>query len=220
MPFEDRKDAGKRLAAALEQYRARPDVIVLALPRGGLPVGFEIARELHLPMDVFVVRKLGVPGRAELAMGAIAVGGTRVINDRVMRMYSLPDAAVEAIIAKETRELNRRQTLYRGNRPWPDLRGWTVILVDDGLATGATMRAAIEALQQQLPARIVAAVPVGASDSCGEIEKAADELICLEKPAPFKAVGYWYRIFEATTDDEVRDLLAKSAVPPPAEPPR
>lgn len=214
MEFQDRRDAGKCLAAALIQYRDRTDVIVLGLPRGGIPVAFEIARELHLPMDVFVVRKLGVPGHEELAMGAIAAGGILVTNERVMRVYSLPSNVIESVIAKETRELNRRQMLYRDDRPWPDLQGWTILLVDDGLATGATMRAAVEALRQQSPSRIVVAVPVGAADSCAQMAKAADEVVCLETPDPFKAVGYWYRAFEATTDEEVRKLLSESAAPP------
>lgn len=220
MVFQDRSDAGKRLAAALVQYRDRTDVIVLGLPRGGIPVAFEIARALHLPMDVLVVRKLGVPGHEELAMGAIAAGGIVVTNERVMHMYAPSSDAFEGVIAKETRELNRRQTLYRDDRPWPDLHGWTILLVDDGLATGATMRAAVKALRQQSPARIIIAVPVGAPDSCAQIEQAADELICLEKPDPFKAVGYWYRVFEATTDEEVRNLLAQSIAPPLAGYPR
>ena len=211
MLFRDRTDAGRQLAAKLAAYADRSDVLVLALPRGGVPVAFEVARELHAPLDVFLVRKLGVPGHEELAMGAIASGGVRVLNEDVVRMLRISDDVIDAVGAEERQELERRERTYRGNRPAPDVRGRTVILVDDGLATGSTMRAAIAALRQQRPARIVVAVPVGAPETCAEFQDEADEAICARTPEPFYAVGLWYGDFSQTTDEEVHDLLERAA---------
>jgi putative phosphoribosyl transferase len=208
--FRDRKDAGRRLAAALSQYARRPDVLVLGLPRGGVPVAYEVARALDAPLDVFLVRKLGVPGHEELAMGAIATGGVRVLNEQVVEGLRIPGPMIEAAAQREQRELERRERLYRGDRSAPDVRGRTVILIDDGLATGATMRAAAAALQQQQPARLIIAVPVAASSTCDEFRAEVDEIICAMTPEPFLAVGLWYDDFSPTSDDEVRDLLAGS----------
>jgi putative phosphoribosyl transferase len=210
MLFQNRADAGRRLAAHLTAYQDQPHVIVLGLPRGGVPVGYEVAAALHVPLDVFLVRKLGVPGHEELAMGAIASGGVRVLNDDVLRILPIPEQVIDAVAAEEEHELKRRERLYRGNRRLRDLHGWTVILVDDGLATGSTMRAAITALRQLGPAKIVVAVPVGAQSTCAEFQSEADEAICATTPEPFYAVGYWYADFEPTTDDEVRVLLSKA----------
>jgi len=192
-------------------YAGRDDVIVLALPRGGVPVAFEVAQRVRVPLDVFVVRKLGVPGHEELAMGAIASGGVRVLNEDVL--YVLPDAQsiVEMVTAIEREELKRRERDYRSNRPAPEVRGRTVILVDDGLATGATMRAAAAALRQQGAAKIIVAVPVGAPGTCHEIRSVADEVVCLQTPGSFMGVGQYYEDFSQTTDEEVRELLAASA---------
>jgi len=199
------------LAAQLTDYANRPDVLVLALPRGGVPVAYEVAKALRAPLDIFLVRKLGVPGHEELAMGAIATGGVRVLNEDVMRYISISDAAIDAVAAKEQRELERREQLYRGDRPAPDVKGQTVILVDDGLATGSTMRAAAAALRQQKPARIVVAVPVSAVQTCDEYRMGVDEIVCAVTPEPFHAVGMWYEDFSQTTDEEVRELLARAA---------
>jgi len=209
--FQDRTDAGRQLAEELLSYAGRDDVIVLALPRGGVPVAFEVAQRLGVPLDVFVVRKLGVPGHEELAMGAIASGGVRVLNEDVL--YVLPDAQsiVEMVTAIEREELKRRERDYRGDRPAPEVRGRTVILVDDGLATGATMRAAAAALRQQGAAKIIVAVPVGAPGTCHEIRSVADEVVCLQTPGSFMGVGQYYEDFSQTTDEEVRELLAASA---------
>ena len=190
--FRDRTDAGRRLAAKLAAYAKRRDVIVLALPRGGVPVGYEVARALDAPLDVFVVRKLGVPGYEELAMGAVATGGVRVLNDELVQRLGIPDDLIEAVAAREQRELARRERLYRGGRPPPDVRGRTVILVDDGLATGATMHAAIAALRQLQPARIVVAVPTASPDTCEQLQAEVDDVICAITPEPFQAVGRWY----------------------------
>ncbi len=208
--FQDRTDAGHRLADALREYAGRPGVVVLALPRGGVPVGYEVARELGAPLDVFLVRKLGVPGHEELAMGAIASGGVKVLNPDVVEMLSVPDRVIDAVAAREGEELRRRERAYRDDRPPPDLQGKTVILVDDGLATGSTMRAAAEAVRLQVPARLVVAVPVGAAETCGALREVADEVVCDVLPEPFYAVGLWYRDFSQTTDDEVRALLARA----------
>jgi len=210
-PFRDRSDAGRQLAAKLAPYADRPDVLVLALPRGGVPVGYEVARELGAPLDVFLVRKLGVPGHEELAMGAVATGGVRVLNDQVVRALGIPDYVIDAVAEWEERELARRERLYRGDRPPPDVRGKTVILVDDGLATGATMNAAIQALREQQPARIVVAVPTASPEACDELRKEVDDAICAVTPEPFYAVGLWYENFSQTTDEEVRELLARAA---------
>jgi predicted phosphoribosyltransferase len=211
MLFRDRTDAGRVLADKLSRYAEQPDVLVLGLPRGGVPVAYEVARALHAPLDVFLVRKLGVPGREELAMGAIASGGVRVVNEDVVRALDLSDDIIDKAAVAEQRELARREQAYRGNRPPIDARGRTVILVDDGLATGSTMRAAIAALRKQRPARIVVAVPVGAQEICEEFRHEADEIVCACTPEPFYAVGLWYNDFSQTTDDEVRDLLRQAA---------
>jgi predicted phosphoribosyltransferase len=208
--FDDRRAAGAVLAEQLSQYRGREDVVVLGLPRGGIPVAFEIATALGARLDVFVVRKLGVPGHSELAMGAIASGGVRVLNDEVVGWYGIPAATIDGVARVEQAELERRETEYRGSEPMADLRGKQVILVDDGLATGSTMRAAIQAVRTMAPARIVVAVPVGASDTCRALAGEADEVICARMPSPFSAVGLWYRDFSQTSDDEVRDLLEQS----------
>jgi predicted phosphoribosyltransferase len=215
MQFRDRREAGRFLARKLTAYAGRPDVLVLALPRGGVPVAFEVARALHAPLDVFLVRKLGMPGHEELAMGAIASGDVWVLNDDVVRTFRIPEDVVEAVAAREWRELERRERTYRGDRPAPDVRGRTIILIDDGLATGSTMRAAVAALRRQGPARIVVAVPVGAADTCAAFREEADEAICAQMPEPFRAVGLWYRDFSPTTDEEVHDLLAEAAKPAP-----
>jgi putative phosphoribosyl transferase len=208
--FQDRRDAGRVLAARLAHYSNRPDVLVLGLPRGGVPVAFEVARELNVPMDVFVVRKLGLPGHEELAMGAIATGGTVVLNDDIVQQLGIADRLIEAVAEREARELERRERLYRDSRPAPDVRGKTVILVDDGLATGSTVRAAVQALRRQQPARIVVAVPVASQQTCAEFRSEVEEIVCAYTPEPFYAVGLWYRDFSPTTDQEVRDLLARA----------
>jgi putative phosphoribosyl transferase len=211
--FRNRIDAGDRLTEKLEHYAGRSDVIVLALPRGGVPVGYEVARGLAAPLDVFLVRKLGVPGREELAMGAIASGGVRVLNEDVMSELQIQQQWVDVVAARELEELRRREAAYRDGRSAPDVRGKTVILVDDGLATGASMRAAVAALRKLGPARIVVAVPVGAQQTCDEFRDVADEVVCAETPDPFYAVGSWYADFDQTTDDEVRALLADANRP-------
>src|SRR2546422_1830363 len=208
--FRDRGEAGRLLATKLRAYAGRPDVLVLALPRGGVPVAYEVARALGAPLDVFLVRKLGVPGHEELAMGAVATGGVRVLNDDVVRALQIPESMIDAVAAREQHELARRERLYRGNRPPPDVRGRTVILVDDGLATGATMHAAVKALRQQQPGRIVVAVPTASPEICEELRAEVDEVICAITPDPFYAVGLWYEDFSQTTDEEVRELLARS----------
>jgi predicted phosphoribosyltransferase len=209
--FANREEAGRALAERLANYSGRDDAVVLGLPRGGVPVAHEVAQHLRLPLDVFIVRKLGVPGFEELALGAIASGGVRVLNDDVVR--ALPDAKflIESVTAKEQTELERREQSYRDGRPAPELRGRTVILVDDGLATGATMRAAVAALRQQGAARIVVAVPVGAADTCRELETEVDELVCLVPSEWFRAVGQFYDDFLQVSDDEVRELLRAAA---------
>lgn len=193
-----------------ERYGNRGDVIALALPRGGVPVGYELARALGATLDVFVVRKLGVPDQPELAMGAIASGGARVFNDDVVRYSGVTPEQVEAVIERERAELKRRERLYRGERPWPELRDQIVIIADDGLATGATMRAAIEAVRQFEPLWIAAAVPVAAPETAAVIADLVDDLVCPLQPTPFQAVGIWYRDFSPTTDDEVREILSRS----------
>jgi putative phosphoribosyl transferase len=208
--FEDREDAGRQLAKQLEKYADRSDVIVLGLPRGGVPVAYEIARHLHRPLDVFIVRKLGVPGFEELAVGAIASGGVRVLNQDVVRLLPNAEKVIEEATVREQIELDRRESLYRENRPPPELSGRTVILVDDGLATGATMRAAVSALRQRGVAKIVVAVPVGAPETCREFEKEVEETICVISPDYFQAVGQFYNDFSQTTDDEVRELLRRA----------
>lgn len=217
--FRDRTEAGQELARHLRQYANRPDVLVLGLPRGGIPVAAIVARALHAPLDVLLVRKLGTPGQEELALGAIASGGSRVLNQVVVQELGIPAHVIEEITRREQAELARRERLYRGNRPGFQAQGRTVILVDDGLATGATMRAAIAALRQQRPARIVVAVPVAPPTVCQALGTVADEVICLLTPQEFLGVGRWYDDFSPVTDEEVRGLLAGAVQPPPPEPP-
>jgi predicted phosphoribosyltransferase len=211
MLFRDRTDAGRVLADKLAGYAGRDDVLVFALPRGGVPVAYEVARALHAPLDVFLVRKLGLPGLEELAMGAIATGGVRVLNEEMVHALHIPEETIEAIAAEESRELERRERLYRGDRPAPDVRGKTVILIDDGLATGSTMRAAVAALRQKQPARIVVAVPIASPSACEELAAEVDEIVCARTPEPFRAVGLWYDDFAQTSDTEVRELLDHAA---------
>ena len=209
--FSNRTEAGRLLAEKLVKYAGRADVIVLGLPRGGVPVAYEVAKRLGVRLDVFIVRKLGVPGFEELAVGAIASGGVRVLNQDVMRALPNAEATIESITASETAELERREQSYRAGRPAPELRDRIVILVDDGLATGATMRAAVKALRHRGAAKIVVAVPVGPPDTCREFEEEADETICASVPEFFQAVGQYYEDFSQTSDDEVRELLARTA---------
>lgn len=208
--YHDRRHAGRRLATELAAYANQPGAIVLALPRGGVPVGYEVATALGLPLDVFVVRKLGVPWHEELAMGALASGGVRVLDEQLIRAAHVSDEDVERITAAERVELERRERLYRGARPFPELRGRTAILVDDGLATGSTMRAGVAALRRKGPARIVVAVPVAAAETCAAFRDIADDTVCAETPEPFVAVGLWYEDFSQTTDEEVHDLLDRA----------
>lgn len=217
--FRDRAEAGRALAANLRAYAGRDDVLVLALPRGGVPVGDEVARALGAPLDVFIVRKLGVPGQEELAMGAIATGGVRVLNEFVVRQLGIAGHVIDAVARREQAELERRAREYRGDRPPPEVRGRTVILVDDGLATGATMRAAAAALRRQGPARVVVAVPVAAAETCDALADEVDEVVCTLTPEPFYGVGMWYEDFAQTTDAEVRARLSRAApVQHPAQP--
>lgn len=205
--FRDRRSAGRRLAELLAGYAGPPNLLVLALPRGGVPVGYEVARALKAPLDVFLVRKLGLPGHEELAMGAIASGGVRVVNPEVMEAVSMPERVLDAVAEREQHEIERRERAYRGDRPPPSIEGRTIILVDDGLATGATMRAGARAIRAQHPARLVLAVPVAAASTCAALATEADEIVCAETPEPFFAVGLWYEDFSETSDQEVRDLL-------------
>jgi putative phosphoribosyl transferase len=209
--FRDRRSAGQLLARQLDAYAHRSDVVVLGLPRGGVPVAFEVADALDAPLDVFVVRKLGVPFQPELAMGAIASGGVMVLNDDVLTMAHITPDVVARAVSAEQRELVRREHLYRNGRPPLALTGKIVILVDDGLATGSTMRAAVEAVRRLQPARVIVAVPVGASESCRLLEQSADDVICLQIPVPFSAVGLWYEDFSQTSDDEVRLLVEEGS---------
>lgn len=209
-PLKNRTEAGRLLAGKLTAYADRDDVIVLGLPRGGVPVAFEIATQLRAPLDVFVVRKLGVPWQEELAMGAIATGGVRVLNDEVVRAYRISDEEIASVEAREKAELERRELVYRGDRPAPDVRGRTVLLVDDGVATGTTVRAGLAALRELCPARIVVAVAVAPQSTYQELKAEADEVICLLAPETFYAISLWYERFTQTTDDEVRNLLARA----------
>lgn len=211
MLFRDRTEAGQRLAQKLKAYANRPDVLVLGLPRGGVPVAFEVAKALNAPLDVFLVRKLGVPGHEELAMGAIASNGVRILNEEIIQSLDLSEEAIASAAVREQQELERRERAYRGDRPPLEVSDRTVILVDDGLATGATLHAAAVAIAQQHPQQIVAAVPVSAPETCDELKVEADKIICAETPKPFYAVGLWYDQFPQTTDAEVRDLLKRSA---------
>lgn len=217
--FEDRFEAGRVLAESLRSYAHRPDVLVLALPRGGVPVGFEVARVLGVPLDVFLVRKLGTPGQEELAMGAIASGGVRILNREVIDELGISAEVLDAVTAAEQRELMRREQDYRQGRPAPELEGRTVLLVDDGLATGSTMRAAVAAVREHDPARVVVAVPVAPVDTCERFRREADEVVCVRTPEPFYAVGLWYENFGQTSDAEVRALLAQAAEGLTAGPP-
>jgi predicted phosphoribosyltransferase len=210
MRYRDRREAGRILGERLAALAGRPDVVVLGLPRGGVPVAWEVARRLAAPLDVFVVRKLGLPGHEELAMGAIASGGVRVLNPEVVAT-GVGREEIEEVTARERGELERRERLFRGDRPPLPVAGRTVVLVDDGLATGSTMRAAVRALRKQDARQIVVAVPVGAASTCAELQEEADQVVCVATPAPFRAVGLWYDDFDQTTDDEVRELLDRGA---------
>jgi putative phosphoribosyl transferase len=214
VPFRDRAHAGQVLAGRLAPFAGRPDPLVLALPRGGVPVAYEVASALNAPLDVFIVRKLGVPWRPELAMGAIASGGARVLNTDVIFSLGITDRQIELQAQAELRELARRETAYRGDRPPPAVKDRTVILVDDGLATGSTMRVALQALRAQNPRELIAAVPIASPDVCAELADAADEMICTVTPEPLYAVGLWYANFAPTTDEEVRMLLQRAAERP------
>jgi len=208
-PFADRREAGRELARRLESYAGRGDVVVLALPRGGVPVGFEVARGIDAQLDVFLVRKLGVPGHRELAMGALASGGVRVLDEGLIHHLGIPAEAVDAITREEQAELDRRESVYRDRAP-TDVRNRVVILADDGLATGSTMKAAVSAVRQREPSRIVVAAPVGSREACRDLERLADEVVCARVPRSFSAVGQWFRDFSQTTDEEVRELLQAS----------
>jgi putative phosphoribosyl transferase len=209
LPFRDRVEAGQVLASRLLTYADRPGVVVLALPRGGVPVAYQVASALNASLDVFLVRKLGAPGHEELAIGAIASGGVRVLNDDLVRYLGLDAHVIDRIATREARELARREREYRGDRPPVDVGGRTVILIDDGLATGATMRAAAEAVRAQHPARLIVAVPVAAKTACDEFRPLVDEVVCARTPEPFEAVGLWYTNFSQTSDEEVRSLLER-----------
>jgi putative phosphoribosyl transferase len=210
--FQDRHEAGQLLGRELHPYKGREDVIVFALPRGGVPVGYEIARELNAPLDVFVVRKLGVPWQPELAMGAIAGDGIEVLNGDVVTAYNIPPHVIRSVAEREGDELRRRLLHYRGDRPFPDITGKIAILVDDGLATGSTMKAAVRAVRQQHPASVVVAVPVAAVDTCRELRREVDDIVCLHTPQEFSAVGLWYDDFSQVTDEEVRHLLGQATI--------
>jgi putative phosphoribosyl transferase len=214
MPFQNRTEAGQMLAKGLAKYAGRPEVLVLALPRGGVPVGYEVALALHAPLDVFIVRKLGLPGQEELAMGAIASGGVRVLNEDVVAGLKIPDSVIDAVAAREWRELERRERAYRGDRPAPDVSGRTVILVDDGIATGSTMKAAIAALRKLKAGYIVAAAPTAALSTAREMRPEVDDFVAVLTPADFRGVGQWYADFSQTTDEEVRRSLEKASHPP------
>ena len=212
MYFQNRTQAGHLLALNLQAYKDRPDdVLVLGLPRGGVPVAYEVARQLNAPLDVFIVRKLGVPGHEELGMGAIATGGVRILHDGIVREFRIPPHVIDRVTANEQNELERRERLYRGERGAPPIEGRIVIIVDDGLATGSTMKAAVAAIRQQRPARVIVAVPTAPAETCKELQQTADEVVCAVTPEPFYAVGGSYADFRQTTDEEVRDLLQRAA---------
>lgn len=211
MVFDNRADAGRVLASLLAEYANRDDVIVMGLPRGGVPVAYEVARALHVPLDVLLVRKLGVPGHEELAFGAVASGGVRILNRSVIRGAEVSNAEIEAVTQSEEQELERREHAYRDDRPPPRLKGRTVLVVDDGLATGASMKAAVLALREREPAKIVIAVPAAARETCDDFRDQVDDIVCAATPEPFHAVGLWYKDFSQTTDEEVRALLARAA---------
>ena len=209
-PFKDRQDAGRELSQKLSAYARCPDGLVLALPRGGVPVAYEVSLALSLPLDIFIVRKLGVPGREELAFGAIASGGIQVLNHDVVRMLSIPDEVIQFVAKRELQELQRRERMYRGNQPSLEVRDRTIILIDDGLATGASMRAAVAGLRSQHPARIVIAVPAAAPEVCAAFRAEVDEVVCAITPERFHGVGRWYEDFSQVTDEEVRILLEEA----------
>jgi putative phosphoribosyl transferase len=211
MIFRDRTDAGKFLATKLTRYAGRPDLLVLALPRGGVPVAFEVAKFLEAPLDVFLVRKLGLPGHEEAAMGAIASGGIIVLNDEMLQRMRIPDHVINSVAQRELQELKRREKVFRAGLPEIDVNGRVVILVDDGLATGSTMRAAAQALRKQNPRRLIVAVPVGSPDTCEEFRAEVDEAVCGVEPEPLYAVGMWYEDFSQTTDEEVQHLLEEAS---------
>ena len=211
MRFRNRSEAGRFLAGALDRYKDQRDVLVLALPRGGVPVAYKVAAALNAPLDVFIVRKLGVPGHEELAMGAIATGGIRVLNRSIVQHLNIPQSVIDTVAAREEEELRRRERLYRGGKASPDITNRTVILVDDGLATGSTMKAAVAALRRQNAARIIVAVPTAPAETCDELQREADEVICAVTPEPFYAVGQWYENFEQTSDAEVTELIRQAA---------
>jgi predicted phosphoribosyltransferase len=211
MAFRDRAEAGEYLAAKLTHYSDRPDVTVLGLPRGGVPVAFQVAKALGAPLDVFLVRKLGLPGHEEMAMGAVASGGVRVLNEDLVHAANLPSELIDAVTQRELQELKRRERTYRAGRPPIDVGGRTVILVDDGLATGSTMRAAAQALRRLHPERVIVAVPIGARDTCEQLQSEVDEVICAAVPEKFVAVGMWYDDFDQTSDAEVQELLAEAS---------
>lgn|SRR5487761_75457 len=214
--FRDRTEAGQILAALLTAYANRGDVLALALPRGGVPVGYEVARALHIPLDVLVVRKLGVPGEEELAMGALATGNVRILNENIVRSMHISDATIDRVTAREQKELDRRESLYRNNHPAYDVQGRTILLVDDGIATGATMAAAIKALKQQQPAQIIVAVPTAPPSTCQELVEEGIEIVCVMQPEPFFGVGYWYEQFPQVSDDEIASMLEQAGQEQPA----
>ena len=211
MYFQNRAEAGQVLARRLQQYKNQPDTLVLGLPRGGVPVAYEVARELNAPLDVFIVRKLGVPGHEELGMGAIATGGVRILHEGIIREFGISQELIDSVSEREQAELDRRNRLYRGDRPAPAIKDRTVVIVDDGLATGSTMKAAIQAVWQQAPRRLIAAVPTAPAETCEQVKESADEVVCAITPDPFLAVGGSYADFSQTTDEEVRDLIASAA---------
>jgi putative phosphoribosyl transferase len=210
LPFRDRADAGRQLAAALNRYAHEPDLLVLALPRGGVPVGYEVASELGAPLDVLVVRKLGTPGQPELAMGAVASGGVRVLNPSIVDVLGIPSSVIDRVAEEELKEVERRERAYRGGRPPAPVENRTVIVVDDGVATGSTFRAALQCVRKGQPRRLIAAFPVGAAETVPQLRALADEVVCLESPEPFLAISLWYSEFPQTSDEEVRALLERA----------
>jgi putative phosphoribosyl transferase len=209
--FQDRYEAGQALAAKLEHHAGDPDVVVLALPRGGVPVGYEVSQALNAPLDIFLVRKIGVPGYEELAMGAVASGGVKIFNHEVLQRLGISERILDGIVREKERELEQQEKAYRGERPPTQIEGRTVILVDDGLATGASMRAAVQAVKKKSAKSVIVAVPVGSADTCNQLQSEVDEVICGMTPEPFYAVGAWYSDFMQVTDEEVRELLDRAA---------